>query len=156
AAATLVLGAATLLALLVASGPAELGIATGNLAAMALQLVLLGVCLGGLALAVGATTGSRGPAFAVTAGVAVLGYFAHQLAAQQDATAWLQRLSPFFYYGGGQPLGTGGSSVTPLSCSAPPWASSRSGRSRSAVETSRCSRPPVTARARVPESRLTP
>jgi ABC-2 type transport system permease protein len=104
AVATLVVGAAVLLGLLAIAGPAELDISAGNLFAMALHLSLLGLCLGTLALAIGAATGRRAAALAGTAVIAVLSYFANTLAPQQQATAWLQKLSPFAYYAGGQPL----------------------------------------------------
>ena len=104
AVASAIVGAAVLLGLVAVAGPAELDIPTANLAAMALHLVLLSLCFGTLALAIGAATGRRPAALAGTAAAAVLGYFANTLAPQQQAIAWLQRLSPFSYYAGGQPL----------------------------------------------------
>jgi ABC-2 type transport system permease protein len=39
--------------------------------------------------------------------VAVLGYFANNLAPQVPGLGWAQRLSPFYYYLEGQPLANG-------------------------------------------------
>jgi ABC-2 type transport system permease protein len=105
--ATLALGAVVLLVLLALAGPAGLEIAAGNLAAMVLHLVLLGICFGALALALGGIVGRRGPVLAGTAAIAVLAYFANTLAPQVDTLAWLRRLSPFYYYSGGEPLRRG-------------------------------------------------
>ncbi|MDQ2742613.1 MAG: ABC transporter permease [Chloroflexota bacterium] len=102
--ATLAIGAVLLIALLVVASLARLDVAAGNLAAMVLHLVLLGVCFGAFALAMGAAVGRRGPVFAATAVVGVLTYLANTLAPQVGAVAWLQKLSPFYYYAGGQPL----------------------------------------------------
>jgi ABC-2 type transport system permease protein len=104
AAATAAVGGAVLLGMLAIAGPAELDIPAGDLAAMALHLVLLGLCFGAVALAIGAATGRRSAVLASTAVIAVMSYFANTLAPQQQATGWLQWLSPFAYYAGGQPL----------------------------------------------------
>jgi ABC-2 type transport system permease protein len=104
AVATSVGGTASLLGLLAVAGPAELDIPAGDLAAMALHLALFGLCFGTVALAIGAATGRRAPCLAGTAIVAVLSYFANTLAPQQHAIAWLQKLSAFSYYAGGEPL----------------------------------------------------
>jgi beta-exotoxin I transport system permease protein len=65
------------------------------------------VCFGAFALALGGAIGRRGPVHAGTAAIAVLTYFANTLAPQAEALAWLQRLSPFHYYSGGEPLRRG-------------------------------------------------
>lgn len=105
--ATLLVGGAMLLVLVVVSGPAELDIPASHLVAMVLHLVLLGICFGALALALGAAFGRRGLALAVAAVFGVLAYFANTLAPQSENLAWLQDLSPFRYYSGGQPLRNG-------------------------------------------------
>jgi ABC-2 type transport system permease protein len=106
-AAVLIVGGAVLVALLAIAGPAELSISAGNFTGATLQLALLGLCFGALAFAIGAATGRRGAVLAVTGIVAVLTYFANTLAPQVAALAWLQDLSPFHYYAGGQPLRNG-------------------------------------------------
>ncbi len=105
--ATLLLGGAMLLVLFALTGPAELEIPAGHLAAMVLHLVLLGICFGALALALGAAFGRRGLALAVAAVTGVSTYFANTLAPQSASLAWLQNVSPFHYYSGGQPLRNG-------------------------------------------------
>jgi ABC-2 type transport system permease protein len=105
--ALLIIGVAVLAVLFAIAGSAELDIPVVRMAAMILHLVLLGVCFGSLALAMGATLGRRGLALAVTGVAAILTYFANTLAPQVDSLAWLRRLSPFYYYSGGQPLRNG-------------------------------------------------
>ena len=95
-------------ALAAVSDVAQLGeIGITNLLAASLHLAGLGIFFGGLALAVGAATGSRGIATAVVAVVGVVSYFANTLAAQIDAVSWARNLSPFRYYSGGRPLVNG-------------------------------------------------
>lgn len=105
--ATLLVGGAILLVLLALSGPAQLDLPAGHLVAMVVHLVLLGICFGALALALGAAFGRRGLALAVAAILGMLSYFANTLAPQSESLAWLQNVSPFHYYSGGQPLRNG-------------------------------------------------
>jgi ABC-2 type transport system permease protein len=101
-------GLVVFLALLAIRAPAEFDqLSPGNLAAACAHLALLGLTYGTLALAVGSLTGRRGLALAVTAVAAVLGYMGNTMAAGIDRLAWLQDLSPFFYYSGGEPLRNG-------------------------------------------------
>lgn len=101
-------GVALYLAMLAISGPAELtDIGPANLAAATLQLVLLAAVFAMLALAVGAVTGKPGLATGSVALVAVATYFANTLGPTTDYLAWTQKVSPFYYYSGGQPLVNG-------------------------------------------------
>jgi len=101
-------GVTLFLAMVAISGPAELGeIGNANLAAATIQLALLALVFGILALAVGAMTGSRGLALGAVAGLGVLIYFANTLGPTTEHLAWTQQLSPFYYYSGGQPLVNG-------------------------------------------------
>jgi ABC-2 type transport system permease protein len=94
--------------MLAVAGPAEFAdIGAANLAAASGQLVLLAFFFGSLALAVGAVTGSRGLALGVVAIVGVLTYFANTLGPSVEALAWSEKVSPFFYYSGGDPLRNG-------------------------------------------------
>jgi ABC-2 type transport system permease protein len=103
-----VAGAALLIGMLAVAGPAEFSdIGATNLAAASGQLVLLAFCFGSLALAVGAVTGRRGLALGVVALVGVLTYFANTLGPSVEALAWSEKVSPFFYYSGGDPLRNG-------------------------------------------------
>jgi ABC-2 type transport system permease protein len=101
-------GVVIFVAMLLVAGPAEMGeIPPGHLAAASLQLVLLSILFGCLALAAGAVSGSRGLTWGVVAIVGVGSYFANTLGPSIDAIAWAQNLSPFYYFSGGQPLVNG-------------------------------------------------
>jgi ABC-2 type transport system permease protein len=95
-------------ALLAISGPAEFAdIGAANLLAGSTHLAALTIFFGGLALAVGAATGSRGLATGVVAIVGVLGYFGNTMSSQIQEIAWVRDISPFKYYAGGRPLANG-------------------------------------------------
>jgi ABC-2 type transport system permease protein len=100
--------AVVFLLLLAISGPTKVSpVGAGHLAAATVQLALFGILFAALTLAVGAATGRRSAAIGVGTVVAVLGYFANNLAPQVPALAWTRRLSPFSYYLGGKPLVNG-------------------------------------------------
>ena len=82
-------------------------IGTWPLIGATIGLILLVLALGSVAFAVGAATGRRAVALAAGATVAVLGYMANALAPLLDDGAWLERLSPFFWYLGNDPLNEG-------------------------------------------------
>ena len=89
-------------------GPAQYPeVAAGNIAATAFQLALFGMLFGALAYAVGAWTGRKAVALAVGAGAAVLGYLANSFLPQIEGLKWTQKLSPFYWYLGGDPLTNG-------------------------------------------------
>ncbi|CAL9644146.1 ABC transporter permease subunit [Streptomyces sp. enrichment culture] len=71
--------------------------------AQCLNLALLAVAFGALAMGLGAATGRRAVVFAATAGIGVLTYAAHTFAGQLGLD-WAAYLSPFHYYIGGEPL----------------------------------------------------
>jgi ABC-2 type transport system permease protein len=108
AAALVVVGAVLWLAMLAIAGAAELeGITAAELAATTVQLALFGACLGAVAFAVGAATGSKALAIAVSAGVAVLTYLASGFFPQIEGLQWTRDLSPWHWYLGGEPLKNG-------------------------------------------------
>ncbi len=76
----------------------------GNLAAATLSCFLLAIAFGTIALAVGAFTGRRALAIGVTAGLAAATYLFDVLAPSVDAIAWLEYVSPFYYYRDAEPL----------------------------------------------------
>jgi ABC-2 type transport system permease protein len=82
-------------------------IGTGPLLGATVGLLLLVLALGSVTFAVGAATGRRALALAVGAAVAVLAYVANALAPLLDDGAWLERLSPFYWYLGNDPLNEG-------------------------------------------------
>ncbi|MEV6523793.1 ABC transporter permease subunit [Longispora sp. NPDC051575] len=88
-------------------GAAELGsVSVTNLAAQCLNLALLGILFGALALCAGSVVGRRGLVFATTAAVGVLTYAANSFGAQLGL-GWTRNVSPFHYYLGGSPLKNG-------------------------------------------------
>ncbi len=101
------IGVTVLLGMMAIRSSADLdSISIGEFAAQSLNLILLAIVLGALAIGVGAATGRRGPVLAGTAGVGVLAYAANSLASVINAD-WLKYLSPFHYYIGGEPLRNG-------------------------------------------------
>jgi ABC-2 type transport system permease protein len=110
----LVIAALVYLLILAVAGPAKVSsIGLGRLAAASAQLAAFGICVGALTLGVGAATGRRAAAVGAGTVVAVLGYFANNLAPSVHGLAWAQRLSPFYYYLHGQPLVNG---LQPVDC----------------------------------------
>lgn len=78
----------------------------GELLAQCVNLALLAVVFGALALGLGAAFGRRTVVLAGTAVLGVLAYTAHTFATQLGAD-WVAHLSPFHHYIGGQPLRNG-------------------------------------------------
>lgn len=94
--------------LIAISGPFGLSaVSPVNLVVTSVQLAAFGVLFGALAIGAGAATGRRSVAFALVAIVGVVGYFGNNLGPSIEGLGWLQRLSPFFYYSGGEPLRNG-------------------------------------------------
>lgn len=56
---------------------------------------------------VGAWAGRRSLVLAVTATIGAATYIANSFLAQVEALAWTRRLSPFHWYGAGEPLRNG-------------------------------------------------
>jgi beta-exotoxin I transport system permease protein len=99
------LGVACWLGLLLSVALAGGGIGAGKLAALALHLAFLGLAFGALALALGGVTGRRAVAAGGSAAVAVAMYLVNGLA--PVVADWLQYLTLFHYYEGGEPLRNG-------------------------------------------------
>ncbi|WP_405166612.1 ABC transporter permease [Nocardia sp. NBC_01499] len=92
------------LGMLAIRGSAELtAISPAQFAAQCLNVALLAVIFGALAVGLGAAFGRRAVVFAVTAVVGVLAYAAHAFAGQLGVK-WVAYLSPFHYYLDGEPL----------------------------------------------------
>jgi ABC-2 type transport system permease protein len=90
--------------LLVLAAPTKTTVGAGYLGAAVTQLAFFGICFVALTLAVGAATGRRSAAIAAGTGVAVVGYFANNLAPQVRGLEWARYVSPFYYLTGNQPL----------------------------------------------------
>jgi ABC-2 type transport system permease protein len=85
----------------------NMGISAANVSAASLGLMLLALCFGTLAFAVGAATGNRSTALAVTGAAAVVSYLIRSLGNISGAIRPLRWISPFHYYLGGNPLQSG-------------------------------------------------
>lgn len=108
AAGAVAIAAAVLAGLLAVRTSAELdAVGAGEFAAQAVHLALLTLLFGGLATGIGAATGKgRATVFGVTAGIGVAAYALNGFAPKIGAE-WLQNLTPFHYYIGGEPLKNG-------------------------------------------------
>jgi ABC-2 type transport system permease protein len=89
--------------LAIRSGAELTSISITEFAAQCLQLALLAIAFGGLAIGIGAATGRRAVVFTVTAVIGVAAYGLHAFAGQLGI-ADAAYLSPFHYYIGGEPL----------------------------------------------------
>lgn len=107
AAATGLFGLVACLAVSLASRIAQMDIPIVNIAAACTGLALLGLVLGAVALAVGASTGRVSLALGVAAGVALASFLANNLAPLIETLDAAQKLSPFYYYLGADPLRQG-------------------------------------------------
>jgi ABC-2 type transport system permease protein len=86
---------------------ADMGIGADRIAVTTLGLVLLALGFGTAALAVGAVIGRRGLVLGVVAALAVGAYLAYTVGGQVQSLEAMRKLSPFYYYLGGDPLRTG-------------------------------------------------
>ena len=100
-------GVVVFLAIIVLRGPIEIDIAWTHIAAASLNLALMGLFFGAVAVLVGAITGRKGVTVGATAGVAVFAFLANGVLPQVDALAWMQNLSPFYWANGSTALRDG-------------------------------------------------
>lgn len=106
--AVVVIGTMVGLAVTGMRGPAQYPeVSAANIAATTFQLVLFGAFFGALSYGVGAWTGRRSIALAVGATVAVIGYLCNSFLPQVQGLAWTEKVSPFHWYIGGEPLFNG-------------------------------------------------
>lgn len=82
----------------------DMEVAIGGIAAATLGLFLLALAMGTVSLGAGAATGRRTVAVAAGAGLAVASFMADVLAPLVEDGGWLERVSPFAWYLGGDPL----------------------------------------------------
>ncbi|HEY8339480.1 MAG TPA: ABC transporter permease subunit [Egibacteraceae bacterium] len=85
----------------------DMGIAASGIVAASVGLYLLVLAMATIAFAVGAASGRRATALGVAAAVTVLAYIADALAPMVEGAAWLETISPFAWYLGGEPLTRG-------------------------------------------------
>lgn len=103
-----IIAAAFWLGMLALIVPAQLeDISIARFAAMHVHLVLFVAFFGALSYAVGAATGRKALAIGVGSAAAVLGYFANGIIPLVDGLEWVENLSPFHWFTGGDPLRNG-------------------------------------------------
>ena len=107
AVATLVLALFLWLGLAIGAVVVDMDISMLGLAAASISTALLAVAFGALALALGCITGARGLSAGVASAVAIAAYFLNALAPLSEALTPLQKLSPFYYFIGSDPLTNG-------------------------------------------------
>lgn len=78
-----------------------------NLTAISVQLVLFGICFASIAFGIGAYTGRRMYAIIGGAYLVVAAYLCDSFLPQIKGLGWLQDISPFNWYLGGEPLKNG-------------------------------------------------
>ncbi|MFI7481911.1 ABC transporter permease subunit [Kocuria sp. M1R5S2] len=93
-------------ALVLLSTTLELGLDPLDVLAASTGLLFFGGALGTVAFSVGAASGRRGPALGTAAALAVVSYVLSYLGPLVKAP-WMERLSPFHWYIGAEPLETG-------------------------------------------------
>jgi ABC-2 type transport system permease protein len=92
----------------------DLDVPLANLTAAFLNLYLLALAFGSVALAVGAATGSRGLAIGVSSGAALATFLLNTFAQSVSSLEPYRYLSPFYYYTGHDPLRNGFTPMDPL------------------------------------------
>jgi ABC-2 type transport system permease protein len=85
----------------------DMEVAVGNIGAATLGLFLLALAMGTVSLGAGAATGRKTAGLAAGAGLAVAGFMANVLAPLVEGGGWLESISPFAWYLGGDPLTQG-------------------------------------------------
>jgi ABC-2 type transport system permease protein len=107
ASATLYLAMLTWLALVLLGPLYDLHLPLQGLASATLNLFLLALAFGAIALLVGTATGSKGAAIGVSSGLAVIAFVLNTLAPSVNALRPFRFLTPFHYYSAHQPLTNG-------------------------------------------------
>lgn len=106
-AATLILAFLMWVGLAVGAVAVGMDISLVGLAAASLSTALLAVAFGTFALALGCITGARGLSAGAASALAIAAYFLNALAPLSDALTPLQKVSPFYYFIGADPLTNG-------------------------------------------------
>ncbi|MEO7870139.1 MAG: ABC transporter permease subunit [Candidatus Limnocylindria bacterium] len=85
----------------------DMEIGAGRLAEVIVSAILFGFLMGSLALAVGASAGSRGLSIGIAAAVGIAAYLVQSLAALVEFLEPVARISPFYFYYEADPLRNG-------------------------------------------------
>ena len=103
----LALGIALVVALLLGRELVDMEIDTENLVAAAAGSILLGATFAAIALAISAALGRRGHAGALAGCLAIVAFIVYSLAPVVPSLTDWQKLSPFYWYQGSNPLSNG-------------------------------------------------
>ena len=85
----------------------DMGLGLDRLLAATASAVLLGLCFGGVALAVGCATGRRALAAAAAAGLAIAGFLVNSLSSLAEGLKPWRPLTLFYQYASNDPLRNG-------------------------------------------------
>lgn len=102
-----VVALAVLIVMAIANPIVDLGFTMGNMIASNIELALLALVFGSLALAVGGLSGRRGLTIGITSGVTVAAYFINGLAELVDWLQGPQKITPFYWLQRSDPLAKG-------------------------------------------------
>lgn len=105
--ASLLLASLAWVAIVAIGRPYGLTVSLVNLSAAVVNLFLLGVAFGSIAVAVGSATGNKGMAIGVTSGLGLITFVLKTLAPSVPALKPLRILSPFYFYADHRPLANG-------------------------------------------------
>lgn len=108
-AAVALMGLSVFVVVLLVRGAAGLHIGAGKVGATCLTWVLLGWCLGGIALLVSAATGRRSVTLGLSVLISLLAYLADSFLPLIDGLGWVRQASPYYWFVGPQPLADGAS-----------------------------------------------
>ncbi len=109
-----IVGIATFAGTALGSLIAGLDMSMWNIAATCILLTLLGIAGGALALAIGSGTGRKSAAVWGATGVMVALHVLNSIGSVTDDLSFLQKLSPFYYYLGNDPLNKGMNWIHPV------------------------------------------
>jgi ABC-2 type transport system permease protein len=101
-----IFGVVSFVGTMIGSLVGSMGLDAWNVASISILLTLIGIVGGGLACTLGSATGNKGGAIFGAIGVMAAMHVMNSLA-EIAGNPWWQKLSPFYYYLGGDPLNEG-------------------------------------------------
>ncbi len=105
--ANVVLGVVVFVSTIVGIVAVDMDISLFKVAQACVSVVIFGSAFAALAVLLGGWTGKSSITLGAGAAVGIGGYLANSFAPLVDAIAWMQYLSPIYYYIGGDPLSNG-------------------------------------------------
>jgi ABC-2 type transport system permease protein len=83
------------------------GVTVGDTLIASLNMIPVTLLFYGLSLWAGSVAPSRGVAAGALTGIVTVAYFVYTISNGVESLAWLKYATPFYYYGGGEPLRDG-------------------------------------------------